>query len=206
MLARRIPGTLWYILYRNKAYEKNGYSSKVTTLASGVEMAVSLVSGLLISGLLGGTIFQQLKINIWPFALIFVLGLLLLQPKILRKLIKKLGSNPERFGYTQLLTWTGLYMLLWLIGGCLIYLIINLIFPLELRYIWFVIGSWTVVGTLTQLIFFLPTNFGITEISLSLLLSVIMPSPIAVIISILIRILLIISETSWTGISFLINK
>ena len=206
MLTRRLPGSFWYILYRNKAYKNIGYSAKITSLASGVELAVTIVSGLLISSTFSSSILQELKLNTWLLVIFFITGIILLQPKLLGKLIKKLGSNPDRFGYRQLLTWIISYLLLWLGGGLLFFFIINSIYPLNFTQLGYVIGSWAIVGTVTQFTVLLPSNFGFTEISLSLLLSLIIPSSFAVIIVIMLRVTMIIFEILWTLISVYIKR
>lgn len=206
MLTRRIPGMLWYVLYRNQTYQKLGYSVQVTSLASGVELAVSIVSGIIVSGIFGGTILTKLKLNPWIFIIIFLLGMLFLHPKILGWLMLKLGSNPDRFNYRQLVLCTGLYIILWISGGILLYLMINLVYPIGINQVGYLIGCWAIVNTVTQLMFFLPTNMGFSEVSLSLLFTTIMPSSIGVIVAILPRFVMILFESIWTGLSLLIDR
>ena len=48
----------------------------------------------------------------------------------------------------------------------------------------------THVGVLSVVVFVLPSNFGLTEVGLSLLLSAIMPSSLAVVVAVLTRVLM----------------
>ena len=56
--------------------------------------------------------------------------------------------------------------------------------PAHMAYL---IGCWSLVGTLLVVVFFLPSNFGFTEVGLSLLLSAVMPSSLAVLVAVLSR-------------------
>jgi hypothetical protein len=98
------------------------------------------------------------------------------------------------------------YVFIWIIGGILLYAIVNILYDLPVAHLGYVIGSWSIVGFLSSLLLFSPSNLGITEVGLSILLSAIMPSSIAVVIAIFARILLISYEIVWAGISYPLNS
>jgi hypothetical protein len=56
------------------------------------------------------------------------------------------------------------------------------------------IGSWSLVGTLSFLVFFLPSNLGFSEVGWSLLLATLVPSALAVVVAVVNRIIVLIYE------------
>jgi len=76
----------------------------------------------------------------------------------------------------------------WIMGGVSLFFIGNAIIPISLSNLGYVIGVWSLVGVLSFVLFFLPTNLGFNEIGFSLLLAQIVPSPIAVLIAVASRI------------------
>jgi hypothetical protein len=102
-----------------------------------------------------------------------------------------------QFGYRRTVQWLIAYIPAWILGGIVLFIIANSFIPLPLHQIGYVIGSWSLVGILSYLLFFSPSNLGVTEVGLSLLLANIMPSPIAVVLAITTRIAIILYEIIW---------
>ena len=48
-LAKRIPGTLWYVGRRAQLYYTDGIDMKFTSIASGVELTLIIISGIIIN-------------------------------------------------------------------------------------------------------------------------------------------------------------
>jgi hypothetical protein len=99
-----------------------------------------------------------------------------------------------------------LYILIWIAGGLLLFSIGNIFIRIEVYQLPFFIGSFTLVGLLSRLLLFLPTNLGFTEISLSVLISTVLPSSFAVVIAIANRIITMCYELIWALLSLLIEK
>lgn len=204
MMARRIPGTFWYVAYRAQAYQQHGFSVKQTSVASGVELAVSIISGgmtALVFGLLIGS-----TINAWLFLFIFIAGIVFLNPLSLKWIFHKLSMQQIEIPAGRLLHWILLYVLLWILGGLILMLIAMVFYPMPLRLTPHVVAYWALVGTVTQLLVFLPSNFGVSEVSLSLLLSQHMPSSIAVIIAVAARVVFIAFELFWSSLTLIFVK
>ena len=87
-----------------------------------------------------------------------------------------------------------------------LYFNINILYPLAFHHIPYIIGSWTAVGTLSVLVFFLPTNLGFTEIGLSLLLVQVLPSSLAAIITVASRVLILLYEIMGTSFVLMAGK
>ena len=48
-LARRLPGTVWYIAWRAKMYQENDLGPGIISISSGIELALLIVSGVIVS-------------------------------------------------------------------------------------------------------------------------------------------------------------
>ncbi len=193
-VAKRLPGTLWYVALRGEMYQQNGMSIKITTLASGVEMAVSVFGGIFASILFAISIMAKYPAGIAALAVLFILCLIFLNRRTLGKILKLLGSDIHFFNYRSIMAWIGIYFLVWIIGGVILFSVTNVLYPVGLDHLGYIIGCWSLVGVLSFLLLFMPTNMGFNEIGISLLLSAIMPSSIAVIVALSSRVILLFYE------------
>jgi uncharacterized membrane protein YbhN (UPF0104 family) len=196
-LAKRLPATVWYVFYRNQMYQKEGLPAAVTSLASGIEFVVVLLSGILVVGLFAVPILLEFQMGVWGIAILLALAVIFFNPKIINWLLKKSGVSHPQFQYHKLVLWVSGYVLVRLLAGGLVFCIGNSIYSIPLESLPYIIGGWTLVGVLSSLLFFSPSNLGFNEVTFSLLLSKIMPSSIAVIIALLLRISLISFEAAW---------
>lgn len=207
-LAKRLPGTLWYLAGRTYLYKQDGESLRLVAFASSVELFITILSGSLTSLLFAGySLSEQTPFPLWGWVLLCAIGLLLLHPKPLHYLLQrfKILETP-RLQYRQLLSWVVLYSLIWVIGGAVLYLVSNTVMTISLTHLPYFIGSWSVVGTLSILVFFLPSNLGFTEVGLSLLLAAVIPSSLAVVVAVANRIFLLLCELiGIPGLLFLIR-
>ncbi|MBE0410914.1 MAG: hypothetical protein IBX69_14435 [Anaerolineales bacterium] len=205
-LAKRIPGTIWYIASRAQFYRAEAIPIRFTSLASGVEVAVTTVSGILVSLFFAVPIITTFEISLWWFGLILLVGLVSIHPRVLGWLLKRMGAETSLFSYFALLKWLAGYIIVWILGGVVLFSIGNIITTIELTHLGYLIGSWALIGVVTTALFFSPSNLGVTEVGLSLLLSNIMPAPIAVVIAISARIIIILYDIFWAIFSAVLLK
>jgi glycosyltransferase 2 family protein len=205
-LAKRIPGTIWYIASRAQFYRAESVPVRFTSLASGIEVVIATISGILVSLFFAVPIITAFEVSLWWFGLVMVIGFLCIHPSVLGWLLKRIGAETAQFSHAKLLKWLIGYFLIWILGGVVLFYIGNIITYIELNNIGYVIGSWALVGVLTTALFFSPSNLGVTEVGLSLLLSNIMPSPIAVVIAITTRVIIILYDLTWAIFSAVILK
>lgn len=209
-LAKRIPGTLWYIAGRSYLYQKEGIPVALVTVASSVEFGITLISGILVSI---GFAFPMLIAN-ETRGILVVAGALaciaLVQPGTVHWLLRKLHVEQQaEIRYTMLLGWVAAYLVVWILGGLIVYILSMAINPLPIENLPVIIGSWSLAGVISSAFFFFPSNLGITEVSLSLLLSRVMPAPTAVLVAILTRVVVTLFEVIWVMVSLLslrVNK
>lgn len=195
-LAKRMPGTIWYVASRAQMYSEEGVSITKTSLASGLEMAFIALAGVVIALLFSTEIIVRYHLNPIIFIILLIVGIILLQPKFIKWYLKLFKIDGIRIDYKLLGISLISYAIIWILGGLLLYEIGNIVYPIPSSQLGYVIGSWTIVGVISILFIFSPTNFGITELGLSLLLTKIVPLSIAVVISVTSRILIIIFEIS----------
>jgi uncharacterized membrane protein YbhN (UPF0104 family) len=91
----------------------------------------------------------------------------------------------------------------WGIGGFGFYLFVDSVYPLALRYSLFVAGAVAFSSTLGLIALFAPSGLGVREGALVYLLGFIMPTPVAVILSILTRIWMTLIEIGLIGVVYL---
>jgi hypothetical protein len=199
-VAKRIPGTVWYVASRAQLYKEDGIDLKLTALASGIEMALITLSGTLVSAVFAFNIILDQRINPWSLVAAFLIGCIFIHPRVVQFVFRLLKVEATMFSYKDILLWLIWYLVLWVIGGIVLFLIGNAVTPIPIQNLGYVIGSWALVGVLSSLLFFSPSNLGITEIGLSLLLGQIMPLSVGVVIAIAARILIILFEIIWASI------
>lgn len=188
-LAKRIPGTVWYIASRATLYAQDGVDLKLPPIASAMELALLQISGIIVSLFFSLSILAQYEVPLWAMALVFLGALGLIHPRVMGCFFRKLKVEVRAFRVRDILVWISGYILLWLIGAMILFNVVNIIYPLPLHNFGYVLGSWALVSMLSYLIVLLPSNLGLTELGLSLLLAQIMPSPVAVAAALLSRLL-----------------
>lgn len=201
---RRIPGPFWYLAGRTLLYKKEGVDIRLTSIAIGLEYILIIMSGILASLVFSFSIIQAYDINPWLLVGLFFLTLLAINPRFVRTLLRLAHVEAYDVNYSHILVWLILFLFVTLLSGAVLFFIARAVYPLSTKYLPYVIGSWALVGVISSSLVFLPTNFGVTEIGLSLLLTQIMPSSIAVIVALSARILMTLYDLLAASISFLL--
>jgi len=208
MVSRRLPGTIWYVGGRMVLYKQLGVHSVKTASASGIEFVVSFVADCLLAA-----IFIPLGLNLsktWliPLGLVVLLGLFVLQPKILSKIMIKLKhplAQPVSMG--QVIGWLLLRMALVLSGGVMIFFTIRIFTPISFGSLSFVLGARALSGAAGMLTILLPSSMGASDITLLAMLSTILPASLATVIALLVRIYTTLFELLFGLVFFiLLNK
>ena len=203
---RRIPGTLWYVGSRVVIYQKLGLTTTVVLLANAIELIITLVTASTM-----GILFLLLsKFQPSPLAFIVMIASLAiaslsLRPSVFRWLLKKFGAPPAaNLSFRNIATWILLYSLVWIASGLMLNQLVNVFTPGGLDQSLYIIGAWSLSVTAGVLTFFLPTNFGLTELALTVLLIPILPLPLAGMIAIMMRFLTILLEIAVSAAFYLL--
>jgi uncharacterized membrane protein YbhN (UPF0104 family) len=93
----------------------------------------------------------------------------------------------------------------WLAGGIGFYLFVDSIYPVTLQSILFLTGALAISSTLGLVAIFAPSGLGVREGALVYLLSFMMATPVAAVISILTRIWMTLIEIGLIGMVYLLE-
>lgn len=208
-LARRIPTPIWYITGRAVLYEKVGVSKTTTTLLSTLELIFFFLSGIVTTLLTlpFWAIPPQATSTIPPtiiFLLLLPLSIFFVHPRLLQKIWHWLQPNIPLtpLSWQDTITWFTYYILAWFFGALVLFSVINLIMPLAITNLITIIGIWSLAGTISLAGSLTISLIGVREISLTLLLTTLVPAPIALLAALLIRLVWLIGETIGALISY----
>jgi hypothetical protein len=203
--ARRLPGTLWYVGGRAALYKQSNIPAKTVVIASGIEVVVIWCSGILVALAL---VFVTRPEYVWPWSAVALLLLIaVLNPKVLRWGLMRASPEwqPGRSGLLHVYMWILGAAVGWFVGGLFLFAILTVYQSLPLTAIPVTIGAWTIAGTISMLVFFLPSNFGVTEVTLVALLSGLVPTAVAVLTALSARILATLLDLVWGGVALLLQ-
>ena len=198
LAARRLPGTVWYIGGRLLVYQRLNVSKGIVVLASGIEFIIVLVSGSIIGFISLFSARSSLPTVIFAASILMIMiGILLFHPATWKVVSRVIGKEAiQSVSILDKIGWVLAYCAMWLFSGLMVVQLVKIFQPIEGSEQLFVIGSWAFSGIAGMLTFFFPSSFGVAEISLTALLSQIMPFPLAGVIAILSRLITILLEVS----------
>jgi hypothetical protein len=199
-LAKRVPGVLWYVVGRMADYEALGVSKRSVTVGSGLEMGLIVLSGLVVSLLASPLLVTSQLGSPWWLPVGFVAGLAAMHPAVVRWLLRRLGvdiSETERLRYADILLWLAIYAAIWFVCGLCLYAVISAIYPVAPSLVPGIIGAWTLSGVVSMIALFIPFGFGLHELALGALLTLFLPLGVAIIATILTRVLMTICDVVW---------
>ncbi len=208
MVSRRLPGTIWYVGGRMVLYKQLGVPSIKTASASGIEFVISFIADALLAAVFIPLGLDLSRIWLIPLGIVVILGLFVLRPKTLGKIMIKLKyplAQPVRTG--QVIGWLLLRMMLVLTGGLMIFFTIRIFTPLEFHSLLFVLGARALSGAAGMLTYLLPSSMGASDLTLLAMLSTIIPTSLATVIALLVRIYTTLFELIFGFVFFiLLNK
>ncbi len=200
-MGKYIPGKVWFTLGRIYLARRYGIDEAKTAVSTLVEAGFALLSALLLFGLSlliipAGNIPGQVY-----FAFLLVpLCLVVLYPPILNRLIRFLLRRLKRpvfdihLSFARSAGLLGLYIAMWLAQGVGVYLLIISFYPLTIDRLPIVIGGYALAWILGFLSFITPAGLGIREGILTFALRFAMPEPIAIIVALLARVWITVTE------------
>jgi hypothetical protein len=198
---KRIPGLVWYVAGRGYLYEREGTPVSVTVQASVWEMVFQMLAGLTLYAILW-PLYEESEFGFLNYALLAAIPLLLLtfSPSIFQRILRRFGRGRFEAEVIQLewrdkALWFFVYLLGWLTGGSILYLLAKSVSTIPLALLPACWGFVALSGVISVISFFLPGGAGVREISLSLLLSSYIPLSVAIALSLLFRVWILLGET-----------
>jgi uncharacterized membrane protein YbhN (UPF0104 family) len=214
-LPRHIPGFVWYISSRSLLYKEENTPAAVIITASAADIILLALTGflstlmLLVSGI---GISQDLNsIRTAAFIAIPILLLLIISIPLVNRLLPYLL---EMRGVTEIpsihqgyLVVTLLIMFIaWAGGGLILFVLAQAIYPLSWSMYPALIGAWGAAGAVSLTVGIGIQGLGIREITLSAILSLIMPPVIAIILAVVFRLVLTVGEFMWVMLLIWLTK
>lgn len=200
-LSRRIPGMVWYIASRAVLYQDVGVSKTQISLLSGLELAFFMISGFVTTLLTlpfwsGIDEILSPTSQFWLFFVMAPVSVALVHPRVLQKVwqFTSRSTPAQALRWRDTAVWLGLYILTWLVGGLVLFSVINFFQPAPVSELMMIIGIWALSGTISLAGFFTISFVGLREVTLTVLLTPIIPMPVTLIIAITIRLMWLAGE------------
>jgi uncharacterized membrane protein YbhN (UPF0104 family) len=211
-VAKYIPGGIWFTLGRVYLAKDMKLKAEIIALSVVIETVLTFLVCILL--FLLSIVFSEQHTPAHSLFVIpiFIIFLIILQPSILNKLINfalKIFKRPAihlSMSYTQLLT-LSLYFLGFLIAQLIgFYFLINSIYPLAISKMFELITAYTVSWMAGFIVIFAPSGLGVREGVMTLLLSPILPTPLAIAISFIARVWMIVFEIVIFFVGLIVKK
>lgn len=212
-LGKYIPGKIGIVITKVIEAEKKGVSKQTAAIASSLEIVLQLYVMLLVSFIAIYFFGQRQSLIAINKEILYILSglaiilFLLITPSTFKKysnaLLVKINRpqferlNPRSFYLSLVFKLSGI-----LLSGASVFFIIRMIHSISYSELPFIISASTLAFLLGLVAFFAPLGVGVRDAILMTLLSVVIPSPIALVATILIRLLAFLIELIFIGLAF----
>jgi len=214
-LGRYIPGKLWFVLGRAYFGKKEGIRHSVIFLSTFLELVV-LAGTSVIMFLIGVAFVKNLELWILLLSLAFIIILLIgIYPPIFNwgfnLILRLLKREPHRIRipYKKMLWLVIVLIFMWVVHGSAFYLTSKAIYPalqLSFQSYSLFIGVFAISWLIGFVSFLTPGGIGIREAVMTYFLGFYLPIPIAVMMAIAFRVLLIVAEFGFGAVLLILHK
>lgn len=211
-LAKYVPGGIWYTLGRVYLCKTKKLNSGIVFLSVIIETCLLLLTSMII--FLIAIAFTQKAVSVNPLILILIVVVLLfmLHPYFLNRLTNfglKVLKKPEiklTIEYKKLLNLSVYFFGLWCAQIIGFYFLINAIMPISFGEIFNLGGAYTLSWMSGFIVLFAPGGLGVREGMMTLLLSPLLPTPLAIAISFISRVWITVFEVIVFFIGLLVKR
>lgn len=198
IFGRYIPGGVWSALGRIYLCRLEGIPDSRSSMSILLEQAYPIVSA--------GLVFV-VSLLFWddmgpvtrmlPAIFLLPLFIIFLHPKpflrVVNPILSRVGRGPVNItlSFYNMIILATYYSFYWIVAGIAFYLFIRAFYPLEFYSIPILSGIYAISFTAGYLSFFTPAGLGVREGSLAILLSLFIPAPVAIGVSLLSRLWII---------------
>ncbi len=213
ILGKYIPGKVFMLLARIPPYEEKGVQIRKVTICFLLENVCTLLGAaflfLISLFFFPNEILEDYK---WATIILVILFFICINPKIINFFLGLVEKVTKKDGlvipitYGQMIKVVLLFIGNWIIVGIGFYMLACSIYPIpasEMLYTAGIFGLSCIIGILAV---FAPSGLGVREGILLLGLTLVMPEEYAMIISIVSRLWMTVSELALIGIAFVVNK
>ncbi len=199
MITRYIPGNVWHILSRVALADQIGVAAGRVLSSATIEQVLTLLGALALFGL---------TLPFWGIAagaqawllLLLPLGLALLHPRVMGAALIWAAAKFKRpelawhYSYRQVLVLLLAYVAANLCAGLALWTLLLGLTPVRSDQVALVIGASALAWAVGYLSFLTPSGLGVREALLTTLLAQVYPLPVAIVGSLLFRLVLTIGE------------
>jgi uncharacterized membrane protein YbhN (UPF0104 family) len=214
MISRYVPGNVWHIVSRAAMAARLGVSAPLVVASATIEQGLTLAAAF---GIVAATLpwwpeaalltmDSRISRQIWlP---ILVLGLLLLHPHILGRVLRwmsKLTKRPElawNYHYPTMLALLLGYGATTVLQGFALAAVLAGTTTFSIAQVPFALGAAALAWALGYLSFLTPGGLGVREGVLAALLAQIMPVPAAIVASVIFRLICTLGELVAVGVAW----
>lgn len=214
-VGKYLPGKVWFTVGRMSLAERYGASEAKVVLSVIMEIAITLLGGLVLLAFAVPFIPSSLvpRGAYWFFALVPIC-LALLYPPILNRLLSpvlRLFRQPHfeiSLTYARLLGMLGICLLDWLAQGLGSYLLINSFYPLSPAKFPVLLGAYAISWMIGFLVLVAPAGLGVREGIYTVILRTVIAGPVAIMTALITRVWMTVGElvAALAGFMFLRRK
>ena len=211
-IAKYIPGGIWFVVGRVYLSRNERLKEEIVALSVVIETGLTFLVGILLfllSVSLSGQKFFGSFLLIVP---IFFLFLIALYPRFLNRLmnfalgiVKRPAINLD-ISYSQILVISIYFFGLWIAQIIGFYFLINAIYPIAISKIFNLAAVYTLSWMIGFIVIFAPGGLGVREGMMTLLLSPLLPTPLAIAISFIARVWITLFEIVIFFVGMLVKK
>ncbi len=211
-IAKYVPGGIWFALGRVYLGKNRNLKEENVALSVVVETGLTFLVGILLFLLSVSFVSQKIFANFLYVIPIFFLFLIVLYPPILNRVINfalQILKKPNikiTVSYSQILKLSIYFFGLWIAQIIGFYFLINAIYPMPISKIFTLSAAYTLSWMTGFVVIFAPGGLGVREGMMTLLLSSILPTPLAIAISFISRIWITLFEIVIFFVGLLVKK
>lgn len=203
MMGKYLPGKVWMVLGKVYLSAKEGVPRAEAFASTVIEIPLEIVASIFFFFFFLFSLVEAPLLSprvLVLLGVVLVAGMVFLYPPLFYKLVNtilyrlKKETVPETVTYGDILQLFLLYNGIVLVQGIAFYFFVNALLPVPLDSLLVLTGSLALAGALGTLSFFAPSGLGVREGILALLLANTVVAPIAVLISILARLWVTLTE------------
>lgn len=205
--ARRLPGGVWGVGSRLYLYHIEGFSEVAISIATAVEMAMIGLSVLIIMLILVPFLHLPDQVGAKWIAIVpaTIVLAVCVHPRVVNrvldflftKLLKQATSNVGRLQMRHLLGWLGIYAATWIVSGVMAFLVMKSVYDVPMAMMPAAFAAWIAAGAASMIVYVAPSGFGLTEMTLAVVLSAWFPVPVATATALAIRVFVTACEVFW---------
>lgn len=196
-----LPGKVWAVLGRIYLAKKIGIAERHSALSVVIETAYLLISALTLF-IISLFFYPRLLTKTYFLLIILPVTLGMIYPPIFNRVVNfllvRIKQKPVAFRIElrQAITLFSSYLVAWLVAGIGLYLLIISFYPLQWKTLFVFPGAFALSWIIGFIIIFAPGGLGVREGLFALLIAPVVPEVLNILISLISRIWITISEIS----------